>query len=234
MNAALAGVDGCPAGWIVVTRDDAGALHAAVVPDAEALAAHTDRCAAVAIDIPIGLPDAERRACDVAARALLRGGRASSVFPCPVRATLDARDHADALARSRAASGRGLSVQAFHLLPKIRDVDAALRARPAWAARVHEVHPEVSFALWNGGRALAASKRTAAGRAERRALVERHFGAVTDALRAAVPRRAAADDDLLDACAALWTAERIVAGRARRLPDPPEHDRHGLPMTITA
>jgi predicted RNase H-like nuclease len=41
-------------------------------------------------------------------------------------------------------------------------------------------------------------------------------------------------DDFLDACAALWTAERIYRGAAERLPsaEKPERDERGLDMAI--
>lgn len=45
-------------------------------------------------------------------------------------------------------------------------------------------------------------------------------------------RRVAADDDLLDAFAALWTAERILRGEARTVPRIPPEDRFGLRMEM--
>ncbi|TXM91221.1 DUF429 domain-containing protein, partial [Methylobacterium sp. WL103] len=39
-------------------------------------------------------------------------------------------------------------------------------------------------------------------------------------------------DDHLDAMAGLVVARDILLGRARPLPDPPEHDGHGLPAVI--
>jgi predicted RNase H-like nuclease len=41
-----------------------------------------------------------------------------------------------------------------------------------------------------------------------------------------------ADDDLLDAFAALWTAERISNGTARTVPAAPLEDRFGLRMEM--
>ena len=41
-------------------------------------------------------------------------------------------------------------------------------------------------------------------------------------------------DDLIDACAACWTAARIVRGEAVSFPDPPERDSYGLPVAIWA
>ena len=78
----------------------------------------TATLAALAVDMPIGLPDDGPRLADQQARRRL-GARRSSVFPTPVRATLDAVDYPDALAISRRVSGKGLSKQAFNLLPRI-------------------------------------------------------------------------------------------------------------------
>jgi predicted RNase H-like nuclease len=64
-------------------------------------------------------------------------------------------------------------------------------------------------------------------------LLSEHFGeSPVQALLAAVPRRSAARDDIADALAALWTAERIHAGRAGSLPSPPAEDSAGLQMAI--
>jgi predicted RNase H-like nuclease len=41
-----------------------------------------------------------------------------------------------------------------------------------------------------------------------------------------------ADDDILDAFAALWTAERITSGVAVTLPENKPLDSTGLPMRI--
>jgi predicted RNase H-like nuclease len=103
---------------------------------------------------------------------------------------------------------------------------------------VREVHPELSFRAWNDGVPMAHSKRTAAGRAERRLRVAQWLGAdlLTRARESAETgshrKRDLADDDILDAVATLWTAHRIVDGRAVRLPDPPPRDALGLPMEI--
>ena len=39
-------------------------------------------------------------------------------------------------------------------------------------------------------------------------------------------------DDYLDACAALWTAERIYRGDAKRIPETIEYDSRGLDMAM--
>lgn len=231
----IAGVDGCKAGWLlVITSGAAGEVSHAICATAAELVARTAPDGLVAIDIPIGLGDAGHREADRAARAVL-GARRSSVFSAPLRPTLRARTHAEANAISREVSGKGLSQQSFHISRKIAEVDAALRGDAGAAARVHEVHPEVCFTMLNDGVPMAHAKRTAAGHAERSALLEAHFPGAFAGIRAAHLKKHVASDDILDALVALWSAGRIREGVALAFPagDPPR-DAHGLPMVIRA
>jgi predicted RNase H-like nuclease len=168
----------------------------------------------VAVDIPIGLPEASgtRRACDVDARRAL-GPRRSSVFPAPSRAAL--RLH-------RWAPGHGLTKQAWNLVPKVIEAD------DLWCERLHECHPELSFALL-AGEPLPSRKATPAGRADRRLLLREALPEADTLLR--LP--GAADDDVLDALACLWSARRIAAGAAESYGDG-ALDGRGRPMVIRA
>lgn len=234
----LLGADGCRAGWVYVL-EDAGGVRAGLATSFTELVAVAPT-ALVAIDVPIGLPDAGARAADRAARAFLGRPRGSSVFPAPVRSVLAAVDYAEACARHVAADGRKLSRQAFGILPKMREVDAALRAEPALLERVFEVHPEVSFALWNDRAPMAKRKLRVAGREERLLLVDAIWpGAYASAIGtlprtiAEVRGRAYAPDDLIDAFAALWTARRVAAGTSVGFPDgPAPRDATGMPAII--
>jgi len=226
----LAGVDGCRAGWLSATLDlETGEVRGAVFPDASTLF-ERQRAIITAIDIPIGLPASRERSCDREARRLV-GPRASSVFPAPVRATLAAETYEAACLIAVQASGKRLSKQTYAILPKIREVDAAVRSQPI---RVYEVHPEVSFCIWNGGTPMSHPKRSGFGFLERYRLVQQVFGRAADCLRDALPRRGVSDDDILDALAALWTAKRIHAGSMRRIAADEEHDECGLLMQIFA
>jgi predicted RNase H-like nuclease len=228
-----AGVDGCRGGWLCITRDGSGALASACFATAEALFAQQPRPDALAIDVPIGLLPRGARACDRAARALL-AKRRSSVFPAPPRAVLGAATWAEACAIRERLERKRMSRQAWAIVAKIRDVDDALRREPARARWVREAHPEVCFARWSGA-PMAHPKKKAAGRAERLALVTRRFGPeVFAAVRLRHPRGDVADDDLLDAFAALWTAERVLGGEAVALPPSPPLDATGLRMEIVA
>jgi len=229
----VAGIDGCPAGWLCLTKHlSTGRVQARILPTIGALLDLRPRPQVVMVDMPIGLPDAGPRACDIAARAELLRPRASSVFRAPIRPMLAATTYARACRLGMAADGCKLSKQTWFILPKIRELDAFLRADPKRNGWVREVHPEVSFRAWAGGRAMAHPKRKAEGRAEREALVEPVYGAAYVATQASLPRGDFANDDLLDAFAALWTGERVARGRERVLPAEPPVDACGLRMEI--
>jgi len=231
----LLGVDGCRAGWLALAAGPEGTevshqLHR----EAAGLFAQAD-WQLMAIDIPIGLPEQGSRACDLEARKLL-GARRSSVFPAPIRAVLQAVDHQQACSISRQLQGKGISCQSFNILAKIRSVDAQLQAEPALAERIYEVHPELIFQQWNGGRPMAHPKKTAQGRQERMLLVDSEFPDAWSAIRQRYRRNAVADDDILDALAALHTARRLQRGQALQLPtqSPPEIDACSIAMRIAA
>jgi predicted RNase H-like nuclease len=175
----------------------------------------------VAVDMPIGLADHHEpggREGDRAARVEL-GPKRSSVFSAPPRCVLGARTLPDARRR-----GGRLTLQTLNLLPRIEDVDRVLT--PALQSRVFEVHPELSFAAMGDGRPVLAPKRSAAGSAERRAILQQ-AGVLVPARPAG-----AAVDDLLDACALSWSARRVVDGTARRVPETPACDARGFRMEI--
>jgi len=229
----VAGADGCRRGWFRASRETrTGELRFDVHEKPSGLLRTAPSPRVLGIDIPIGLPDQGRRACDEAARGVL-GPRRSSVFAAPIRAALRAASREEASRITFARDGRRVSTQAWGIYPKVRSVDALLTVSPEARARIREVHPEVCFWAWNAGQPMPASKKTRAGRLRRRRHVEGWLGAgVVAAARRLYARRDVADDDILDALAALWTATRIVAGQARTLPAVPPVDSTGLRMEI--
>jgi predicted RNase H-like nuclease len=207
----IAGIDGCKAGWIVATG-----RGVFVVPRLQ-----LDRFDLVGIDIPIGLLDGPRRACDGAARKYLESA-GSSVFPAPPRAALACTTYVDALAVSRAVTSRGISKQTFNIMPKVAELDRLIDETNQHT--VIEVHPECAFKALNGDKKLL-SKKSLEGRRARRRLLDDHF---------AVPPTApagAAIDDMLDAYAVLWSVRRYQRGEHRTFGDG-QRDARGIEMRI--
>ncbi|MBX5463899.1 MAG: DUF429 domain-containing protein [Steroidobacteraceae bacterium] len=231
MRRTIAGVDGCAGGWLAVVQSDRG-IEAQVARNLETLI-HAMPGVLIGIDIPIGLPDRGPRACDLHARKLLGQPRGSSVFPAPIRACLKDGGYSELSSLHKEVDGRGLTRQAFHLLPKIREVDDLLR-RPALAERIREVHPEVSFALWNGGQPMRFKKKKPDGRRERESLIDREWPGERERLARQLRGCGCAADDLNDAFAALWSSRRIMAGEAKVFPSEIQRDSTGLPMRIEA
>lgn len=215
---------------------DTRALVGRVVPAFGDVLALSERPRAIAVDIPIGLPDvavAGGRDCDRLARTLL-GARKSSVFSPPSRRALkafaakpDYRAVSDANAVGR--NGPRLSLQSFGILPKIAEVDAVMTS--ARQRIVREAHPELCFAQANGGRPMKAAKKQPAGRRQRLAVLRALGFADPFALFASRPR-GVAPDDILDACITCWTAERIARSLAVAVPSGAPLDAHGLRMEI--
>ncbi|MYI83480.1 MAG: DUF429 domain-containing protein, partial [Chloroflexi bacterium] len=197
----------------------------------------------ILIDIPIGLPNSgDGRACDAEAR-LRPGRRRSSVFTPPGREALraDLHDHSHKRVSdvNREETGKGLSIQAFGIVPKIREVDELLRERGADARpRIREVHPEVCFWSLNRGNAMQNRKSTKAGLEERLTVLRRLSSRVDLVYNAALEtflRKEVARDDILDATAAAVTAvphEHGIGNPLATLPVEPPRDAFGLPMEM--
>jgi predicted RNase H-like nuclease len=212
----VVGLDACKRGWVaIVLRGDAPA-EALLLATVGQLAGAVPDATTIGIDIPIGMVAEGHRPADLAARAAI-GPRRHSLFLTPVRAAVEATDHATASAINVARAGAGISRQAYGLRAKILEVD---RWRSAGAAPCHvvEVHPELSFTTMIG-HPPTATKRSWHGLIERRAALDAHgidLSAVDPSVGAAV-----GIDDLLDAAAVAWSASRVADGTAQPYPDPP-------------
>jgi predicted RNase H-like nuclease len=253
MSDLVAGLDGCRGGWVVVLVDGdltkATAERIATFPelfDRE----HAPRI--VAVDMPIGLPrrsGPRGRAPERIVRPLL-GGRQSSVFSIPSRSAVyagvdeaipeaDRYRHCCTIARETSEGGKAVAKQGYHIFPKIVEIDQVLQSRKDLLASIYECHPEVSFWAMNSRVPLGEPKKVKhkphpAGLDLRRRLLEAQgFNEhIMDA--ASAKRLKVGYDDLIDACAAAWTAMRLADGKAISFPDPPEQDDCGLPIAIWA
>ncbi len=213
----------------MILEPESGDLRARLVANWSKLALERTPAAMIAVDMPIGLADAGPRGCDVAARQLLPPGRKSSVFPVPRRYMLDCKDWAEAQAEGQRREGRGLSKQSWNILPKIRELDAALG--PADQDCVREAHPELIFHHLNDWQPLP-GKRSSEGREARLGLLEASGVAGVEGLLDLFPRAQVQPDDVIDAAACALAARRMLKGEAVCLPAVPASDARGLRMEI--
>lgn len=231
----VAGVDGCPAGWIAALWDGAGKLSTVLCrgfTDVMALPATV-----IAVDMPIGLPESSGRAPERTVRSRL-GERQSSVFAVPSEKAIYCEDYAQACRVNLLHSDppRKVSKQCFHLFPKMREIDALITSE--LQARIYESHPELAFWVMNGETPLSLPKKVKSapygpGLDLRRTLL-RQAGLPIDGLSHEYRRRYVGADDLLDACACAFVAWRILTGRSIRFPEDPPRNARGLRMEINA
>lgn len=225
----MVGIDGYRGGWVAAVAA-AGEVSwmTAPVDGIGALLAHLPSAGCViAIDMPMGLPERDRRLCDALAKAAL--GRAHArVFLTPPRPVLllpRATPNDEVQALSRELTGAGVSRQALALAPRILALDAHARD-----PRLVEAHPELSFAALAGE--VLASKHSPLGRAQREAALGLAWptGDVAGWLGcrpATVP-----EVDALDALVLTWTAGRHWSGISVRRPEDPPRDKQGVAMAI--
>ncbi len=215
------GVDGFKNAWVVV-RLTGGAVAGVTVHRAmtEVVGETAD---AIGVDVPIGLPSTGVRTTDLSIRSFV-GPRRASVFLTPPRDVIAAPTYAEARRIAREHHGIGVTAQAYALRTKILEVDALVPDE----RRIREVHPEATFRMI-AGRPLDHAKRTWNGQMERRRLLStagiEFPNRLGDAGRAPV-------DDILDAAACAWTAQRCARGEAVRFPEGPVQDERGVDMAV--
>ncbi|HFB2048413.1 MAG: DUF429 domain-containing protein [Hyphomicrobiaceae bacterium] len=237
----IAGVDGCRAGWVAIIQEVYRPASAILVlfRKFSDLLAYRPHLEIIAIDIPIGLPSntgVGGRIADREARSVL-GKRRSSVFSTPSRATVMCDDYTTACAVAYETSNppRKISKQVFNIFPKIREVDALMTSK--LQLRVFETHPEVAFWALNGEVPLTLAKKVKSkpyhkGLEFRRSLLKKHD--YPEEILCSCEHRTlqVGPDDILDACANAWSANRIYTGLAHRFPCQPQLDSKGLRMEI--
>jgi predicted RNase H-like nuclease len=228
-----AGIDGCKAGWLLITFDEQPAYH--VLRTDDELEKALDENDRIFIDMPIGLEDDQyTRECDRLLREKLGGEYASSVFSPPIRPALHAPSYVEANMQSYDYTEKKLTVQAWNITPKIRTLDSLLIENEAWREKVLESHPELLFMNLNGGM-IYQKKNTKKGIRHRLDLVSNHKPVAADFFRdikEEFRRNEVEEDDIVDAMALALGALQSVKKGVKTLPENPEKDSEGLPKAI--
>ena len=228
-----AGIDGCKAGWLLITFDEEPAYNVLRTDqDLEKVFEEYDR---IFIDMPIGLEDDQyTRECDRLLRKKLGPEYASSVFSPPIRPALHSPSYVEANMQSYEYTEKKLTVQAWNITPKIRTLDQFLIANPAWREKILESHPEILFMTLNGGM-IYQKKNTKKGIRHRLDLVSGHKPVAADFFRdikEEFRRNEVEEDDIVDAMALALGALQSIDKGIKTLPDEPEKDSEGLPKAI--
>ncbi|MEX0994704.1 MAG: DUF429 domain-containing protein [Balneolaceae bacterium] len=229
-----AGIDGCKAGWILISfdRNQSGYKILRTNQELEEVFSEFDR---IFIDIPIGLNEEEyTRECDELLRKKLGAEYASSVFSPPIRPALNAPTYVEANMQSYEYTGKKLSVQAWNITPKVKIVDKLLREEKSWQDKVLESHPELLFMNLNGGM-IYQKKNTKKGLKHRLDLVAaqeniaaKFFREIKEEFR----RNEVEEDDLVDAMALAFAAKKSEEKEIKTLPENPPADSKGLTMAV--
>ena len=193
----VVGVDGCRAGWLACYQQDnqiqvclyaGGSDLASALPDSR-----------VFIDMPIGLPESEKRLVEKKARSLL-GRRACCVFSVPSRSAVYAESYRASCTANLLAQGVKLSKQSWNLCNKIKQLDQFIRGGDS-KLDFYEAHPELVFCILNGS-PLQFKKQSLQGQRQRIDLLTRAGLPAIGLLEVAsrrYRRSQVAIDDILDA-----------------------------------
>ena len=228
-----AGIDGCKAGWILITFDeDPGYFVLRSDEELEEAFKTYDR---IFIDMPIGMEDEEyTRECDRLLRKTLGAEYAASVFSPPIRPALHAPSYVEANIQSYEYTEKKLTVQAWNITPKIKTIDAFLQNNAEYRDKVLESHPELLFMKLNGGM-IYQKKKTKKGLRHRLGLVVDHEEVAADFFRdikEEFRRNEVAEDDIVDAMALALAAKQSENKPIETLPVEPPIDSEGLRMAI--
>ena len=224
----VAGVDGAQKGWVVAfmpVRKSKGAyLKRYETFDQVKEATQEKNCLTIGVDMPIGLLEKPNQGIDSEIRERL-GERRSSLFPTPSTAVLKAKTYEQALQLNKEAVGKGISIQAWNLLPQIRQVRESID--PEDTNRFFECHPETSFCEL--AKLPLSSKKTPEGSEQRINLLQAVIPDIATIVQA-LPMKCRIDD-ALDAFAAAWSAKRYAQNKAI-IVGGYDYDNDGYPIRV--
>lgn len=228
-----AGIDGCKAGWILITFDENPEYK--ILRTEDELKQELTAADLTFIDMPIGLEDENyTRKCDELLRKKLGADYASSVFSPPIRPALDAPSYVEASMQSYEYTEKKLTIQAWNITPKIKILDEFLTASPELKDKVFESHPELLFMNLNRGK-IFQKKNTKKGLRHRLDLIKEHEPIAAEFFRdikEEFRRNEVEEDDIVDSMVLALAANQSVEKGIKTIPENPPADSSGLKMAI--
>jgi predicted RNase H-like nuclease len=227
----IIGLDACKYGWCGIGYINNKMVYGCYPHLGELIIKHPE-LNRILIDIPIGLTSENfKRTVDAKARTFLNK-RKSSIFSPPSRNALYAENYKQALAINREIEGKGISIQAYNIGEKIKEVDEWLNTKPQ-RPEVFEAHPELCFKTLNENKDLEFSKHNRLGIEERKQIIFKHqynLNKVYDQLLKVYKRIELKPDDVLDAMALYLTNKKSI--NLKYISDQNDKDQTGKQVCI--
>lgn len=229
------GIDGCPLGWLAIDFDSQKSPYW-VIEGKEKLYDTFEKYERIFIDIPIGVPDdSYTRECDERLREELGSQYHASVFNPPVRPALYAPTYAEACVQSYSLTDKKVSLQAWNISGRIKQVDQLLQEQEKFRQKVYESHPELLFKVLNGKEPIQQKKQTGKGLKHRLKLlkqVQDRAESIYREIKEEYRRKEIAEDDIVDTMVLAHFAQLSQNNKIRHLPEHPPKDSQGLPMSV--
>ena len=232
LNKVYLGIDGCKYGWICAQLKNEAISLTLFGHINEVKKVDSQR---IFIDIPIGLSDQfNTRTIDFELRKLLSKKRKSSVFTPPIREALEAPTYQIGNQINKSISGKGISIQAWNIGHKIKEVNQFLSQNRFYQKKMSESHPELCFEQLNNG-PLNHSKKTLSGMEERTKIINKYinisFQEIRDFAKECKSDKAKLDD-IIDAIVLSLSAMRWEMSGKRQITQEKEKDTFKLPFNI--
>lgn len=230
----VAGVDGCPAGWIMV-KYTSGTFYHQIHQHFDELVSENPNLTRILIDIPVGLASpGYPRTIDQKLREQLPG-RGATVFNTPVRAAIYAPHFDAARFVNKQMTGKSLSIQSLHLMDKIKQVDQYLITASRKTLKIYESHPELCFKSLNNGRTLLSKKSTKEGLRDRLLVLTKYepsFKYLYQSILDSTLRKQVRRDDIVDALCLCLINKLALHGDLQFLSDANVKDEYSIDIKI--
>lgn len=230
----VAGVDGCPAGWLMV-KYTSGTFYHQIHHNFEELVSANPNLTRILIDIPVGLASpGYPRTIDQKLREQLPE-RSSTVFNTPVRAAIYASQFDEARQINKQMTGKSLSIQSLNLMDKIKQVDQYLISAPKNEAKIYESHPELCFKSLHNDRTSLSKKSTKEGLRDRLLVLANYEPSIKylyQNILASTLRKHVRRDDIVDAFCLCLINKMALHGELRFLSDDNVKDEHSIEIKI--
>ena len=230
----LAGIDGCPHGWIMV-KSMAENYTCQIYEHFREIIQDNPNLLRILVDMPIGLSTIDhRRNIDQHLRKNL-DGRKSTVFNAPCRAAVYAQNPEQAKKENQIVEGKSLSIQSLSLCQKIREIDRYLNSDEAHLD-VFESHPEFCFKHLNTDcEVIDQSKHTPLGRHMRLEILRQYDAKLPETfltILKGTKRKHVKPDDIIDALCLCLVNKLGYDHSLSFLQTYPRKDNMGIEMKI--